>query len=211
MEKIWFTADTHFSHKNILLHCPGRSDAGGFELGDIPAHNKWLEEMWNSTVSKRDTVYVLGDFAFGPTEDAVKLLDRLKGNKILIVGNHDKTSDHIFGRFKIITHIRMQVFKKTVFDFLDEDFMVFMCHYPMVTWASKHYGSVNLHGHCHGNLDSYNEESTDLRVDVGIDGKLANYGLVDLETVYHYFKEKTEGESFHVYAKKKLEEHKMIT
>lgn len=104
----------------------------------------------------------------------------------------------------------MVTFKKSNFNFLDEDFQVFMCHYPMVTWASKHYGVVEAHGHCHGRLDDYNEATTDLRVDVGIDGKLANFNFITLEQIYRYFKEKTKGEKFIHYAMEKKNENSMV-
>ena len=42
-----------------------------------------------------------------------------------------------------------------------------------------------VHGHCHGNIDNFNESSRDLRIDVGLDGKLANYNLVSLEQLYN--------------------------
>ena len=51
--------------------------------------------------------------------------------------------------------------------------MLTLCHYPMVTWNHKPYGSIMLHGHCHGKLDEHNRLSSDLRFDVGIDGELA--------------------------------------
>jgi hypothetical protein len=46
-----------------------------------------------------------------------------------------------------------------------------------------------VHGHCHGNIDDYNLRSGDLRVDVGIDGKLAREcgGLIPLERLYEHF------------------------
>lgn len=61
-----------------------------------------------------------------------------------------------------------------------------MCHFPMLTWEHKEKGSVMVHGHCHGKVDKINEDSKDLRVDVGIDGKLANYDLVSLEKLANY-------------------------
>ena len=49
-QKIWFTSDTHISHKAILKHCPERAKVGGFEIGDVEAHDKWIIDIWNKTV-----------------------------------------------------------------------------------------------------------------------------------------------------------------
>lgn len=210
-QQIWFTSDIHAFHKNILKHCPERQKiCGAKDENDVEAWDKWMIEKWNSTISKKDMVYILGDFAFGSPESVRKFLDKLHGKKFLILGNHDKSSEHLDNYFVQITQQKLVTFKKSNFDFLDEDFQVFMCHYPMVTWASKHYGVINTHGHCHGRLDDYNEASTDLRVDVGIDGKLANFNFITLEQLYRYFKEKTKGEKFIHYAMEKKNENSMV-
>ena len=181
-QQIYIVSDLHFHHKNILKHCPVRQKiCSAKDENDVEAWDKWIIEKWNDTVNKKDIVYILGDFIFGSQESAKKVLDKLHGKKFLILGNHDKGVDKLKNYFEQITQQKLVTFKKSNFDFLDEDFQVFMCHYPMVTWASKHYGVINAHGHCHGRLDDYNEASTDLRVDVGIDGKLANFNFITLE------------------------------
>lgn len=43
-----------------------------------------------------------------------------------------------------------------------------------------------IHGHCHGKIDQINTDSKELRVDVGIDGNLANYNLISLEKLSKY-------------------------
>lgn len=207
LSNVFFTADLHFHHKNILKHCPKRGEVGGFDPEDVEAHDKWLIEKWNSTIGKKDIVYILGDFAFGPSECVKKLLGKLNGQKFLILGNHDKSSDHLNGYFKQITQMKSVTFKKSNYDFLDEDFMVFMCHYPMITWPNKHYGCVECHGHCHNRLTEYNEESPDLRIDIGIDN---GFKLWSLKDIYEYFKEKTKGEKFLKYASDKKAEREMI-
>jgi len=53
----------------------------------IPYHNTMLIEKWNNTVSENNTVFCLGDFAFGDIE---KLTKQLNGRKILLMGNHDE-------------------------------------------------------------------------------------------------------------------------
>jgi calcineurin-like phosphoesterase family protein len=193
-----------------LKHCPRRGEINGFDVDDVEAHDKWLIDKWNKTIGKKDIVYIVGDFAFGSSESVKKLLGKLNGQKFLILGNHDKSSDHLDGYFAQITQMKCVTFKKSNYDFLDEDFMVYMCHYPMITWPSKHYGCVQCQGHCHGRLDNLNEESTDLRVDVGIDSKLADFGFVSLPQLYSYFKEKSKGEKFLHYAMTKKEEKSMI-
>lgn len=210
-QKIFISSDIHFHHRNILKHCPERQAiCGAKDENDVETWDKWMVEKWNTIIGKKDIVYILGDFIFGSQESARKLLDKLHGKKFLILGNHDKGVDKLENYFEQITQQKLVTFKKSNFDFLDEDFQIFMCHYPMVTWASKHYGVINAHGHCHGRLDDYNEASTDLRVDVGIDGKLANFNLITLKQLYRYFKEKTKGEKFIHYAMEKKNENSMV-
>jgi calcineurin-like phosphoesterase family protein len=207
MTNIYFTSDLHFGHKHIIEHNPERSVKGCFEPDDLKAHDEWLIDIWNSTIEKKDIVYVLGDFSFRSPEDTIKILQKLKGIKFLILGNHDKSSEHLIGYFKQITQIKDLLFKETNFDFLKENLQVSLCHFPMVSWNIKQHGSIQLHGHCHGNLDLYNKESPDLRVDVGIDSELANYKIVSLQQVYDYMKNKTNGMPLRDYAKQSIDGH----
>lgn len=215
MNNIWFTSDTHFSHRNVLKHCKGRLKAFGIDetLDDrekVILNDEAIIKRWNSKVKKKDIVYIIGDFSFASVEQTKKILGKLNGIKFLITGNHDKSSEHLRGYFENISQIKDINFKQRNFDFLEEDFSIVCCHYPMVTWNRKHYGSVNVHGHCHGNIDDFNEASDDLRVDVGIDGKLANYDLIDLETLYHYFKGKANGKLFSEYVLEKRKDNSIV-
>ena len=67
-------------------------------------------QLWNSRVKQeKDTVYILGDLAFGEVEDKKKeknYFKRLNGNKVLILGNHDKVPDHLKCYFNHITQIK---------------------------------------------------------------------------------------------------------
>lgn len=207
---IWLTADLHFSHQNVIKHCPNRAINGVFDINDIKAHDEWLIKKWNNTIKKTDIVYIIGDFCFANREETIKLLGKLNGDKHLILGNHDKSSDHLFNYFKSISQIKEVKFKQQHYPFLKEDFDVIMCHYHMINWNRKHYGSVEVCGHSHGRLDDYNLSTPDLRVDVGIDGKLANYEFVSLEKLYKFFKEKTEGKLFADYAREKKDENMLI-
>ncbi len=78
--KIYFTADIHFGHKNIIKYC-------NRPYSDVHEMNKALTDNWNSVVSDNDIVYQLGDFAFGTFD---KYIHRLNGTIISIRGNHDR-------------------------------------------------------------------------------------------------------------------------
>lgn len=199
--KVFITSDNHIRHKNILKHCPGRMIAGGFGPYDLVSHDKWMIDTWNKTVGKKDIVYICGDFTFMSPDDAKKTLSKMNGRKFLILGNHDKSVDHLTNYFEQIIQMKEVVFKKEHWDFLEEDFRIFLCHYAMVVWPSKHYGVAMVHGHSHGRLDKYNNSHPDLRVDVGWDSELARYNLIDLETLYNFFKKKARGQKLADYAR----------
>ena len=74
--QIYFTADLHFGHTNILKHSPNRPFS---DTVDIKAHDEWLPDLWRSTVDKKDTIYILGDLTFLKSEDARHLLEKLPG------------------------------------------------------------------------------------------------------------------------------------
>ena len=80
MINVFFIADLHFGHKNIIGFCrPQFQDV--FEMADKLITN------WNKVVKPKDVVYVLGDIAFG--KDNLHYLAQMNGRKHLVMGNHD--------------------------------------------------------------------------------------------------------------------------
>ena len=138
---IWFTADLHLRHKNILQHQPARVEAMGLvDADDIDGHDRWIVDMWYDAVKRNDHVYVLGDLILADRVTSLYLLGRLKrkGVKIhLIIGNHDKSTYNLTNMFESIDYIKVVDFKASVFDFLPCDLTVAMCHYPMKSWPRK--------------------------------------------------------------------------
>lgn len=157
---------------------------GAKDENDVEAHDKWLIELWNKTVGKKDEVIIVGDFSFLSTNDTKKLIGKLNGNKTLVLGNHDNSSERMQNYFNNVSQIKERTFKASNYDFLDGNLRMYLCHFPLLSWPSKNNGAIMVHGHCHGNIDNFNESSRDLRIDVGLDGKLANYNLVSLEQLY---------------------------
>jgi calcineurin-like phosphoesterase family protein len=85
--QIWFTSDNHFWHHNIINYCDR-------PFNSAEEMNEEMIKRWNKKVKKGDLIYILGDFAYAPNNDAYKkLLEKLNGIKILVKGNHDKVSE----------------------------------------------------------------------------------------------------------------------
>ncbi len=78
----FFTADTHFNHKNVIPYCAR-------PFSDVLDMERGLIRRWNEVVRAEDDVYVLGDFSFAGVHVTSAILAELKGRKHLIRGNHD--------------------------------------------------------------------------------------------------------------------------
>lgn len=83
LSKVWFTSDTHFGHENIIKYC-NRPYPG------VPEMNTDLLINWNNTVQPDDTVFHLGDVCMGRMDESLQFVSRLNGQKVLILGNHDR-------------------------------------------------------------------------------------------------------------------------
>lgn len=83
MSKIFFTSDTHISHQNIIKYCDR-------PFSDVDHMDAELIRRWNEVVSPEDVVYHLGDVALGPIDKSLDKINSLNGQKVLIVGNHDR-------------------------------------------------------------------------------------------------------------------------
>jgi calcineurin-like phosphoesterase family protein len=141
---ILFTADNHFNHRNILKYCNRP-----FET--IEDMNFVLIENWNSVVTEKDDVYVLGDFCFKSGNNQ-EILSSLKGRKYLIEGNHDDEAIKLKG-WKWV---------KKYYELKTNGNRFTLLHYPMRSWK----GSYHLYGHCHGRLEN---DRLPKSCDVGVD------------------------------------------
>lgn len=84
--KIFITSDLHLDHTNIIKYCQR-------PFLNIEEMNKTLVDNWNNTISNKDTVYFLGDLAFGRgSKNTDYWLKQLNGKIFFIKGNHDKSA-----------------------------------------------------------------------------------------------------------------------
>lgn len=80
----YFWSDPHFFHANILRYCDR-------PFKDINEQESVLIKNYNSVVKPEDVCYWLGDAGFFRQPDQLgRILGRLNGTKILILGNHDE-------------------------------------------------------------------------------------------------------------------------
>lgn len=196
--KVFFTADTHFTHPSTLYFHPERRKAAGITLEELQEDkmkamykfDEWLIERWNATVKRQDLVYILGDFCLGNKVRTEEILSRLHGRKYLIRGNHDKSLNGLDRYFQWVGDIKEAKFNHNQYKFIepDEPFCVEMCHFPLLSWNRRPHGTCHLHGHCHNSITPFNNLSKELRLDVGIDADIADLGLVPLETVYGHMR-----------------------
>ena len=135
MSCIYVTSDWHLGHKNIH-----RWEPNGLSLDERTGK---LLENYLSVVNNRDIVWFLGDICFDL--DAIKLIQKLPGDKRIVLGNHDiergvpieqyvLTFDQVWG---------MLAYKKS-----------WLSHAPI--HPNELRGKLNIHGHVHQN--SLNDE-----------------------------------------------------
>ena len=142
-DKVWFTSDLHFWHKNICKYCNRP-----FET--MEEMNQTLINNWNSVVKEDDTVFVLGDMGFCGYDKLEPLMSQLNGKKYLIQGNHD--SDKIVFRLYEANIIEGYYKMHEVTIIGDEecpDQQLTLCHFPMIDWPNKERGAWMIHGHQH--------------------------------------------------------------
>lgn len=205
---IWFTADTHFGHGNIL-------GGGQRPFDSIDQMNARLIAAINDRVSCRDTLYVLGDFSYRTTvAEVLRLRERINCEHIrLIRGNHDKDWGLLEPPARDAARNGRGGAKRgsgsaagatavapadapfeAVLDYFElkpgvcHGTRMVLSHYPMLSWNGKRRGSIQLHGHIHADR-TYNERNCQrgvLRYDVGVDAN--GYAPVSRDDILDFFR-----------------------
>ena len=133
---IFFTADMHFYHANIIKH-------SNRPFGSLEEMHENIIARFNSKVRQKDSLYILGDAVWGSGANANEILKRLNGKKYLIRGNHDRfLNDEEFDQsiFGWVEDLTKFVYKRTKF---------VLCHYPLLEWEGYFKGSLHCYGHVH--------------------------------------------------------------
>ena len=163
--KWWFTADLHLGHANIIELCER-------PFKNIEEMDAALIDNWNSVVDGADTVVVAGDLTLGHDYERVRYLylRHLKGNVILVKGNHDH-------------YLRTAEQKRYMYNRKINGRAVYVSHYALRSWPGMNKrDSWNLHGHSHGTLEPLPNQ-----LDVGVD--VHNFYPVHYDQVEEQIKE----------------------
>lgn len=164
---IYFTSDLHFCHANIIK-------MNNRPFANVDEMNATLINNWNSVVTSRDEIFILGDFLYrGSGAQANDILRNLHGKKYLIKGNHEKyLNDRDFDR-SAFEWIRDYF----VLEYKDAQFVLF--HYPILEWANYYRKSAHLFGHVHNNDFKHPEARA---INVGSD--VNNFHPVSVDATY---------------------------
>jgi len=156
MRPIFFTADWHFFHENVMKYCDRP-----FET--VEQMNETIINNYNAKVPRNGHVYVLGDIGFAGPQKLGPLLEKLNGTKYLIRGNHDFKLKKVF----LLKHFAwVKDLYELKFEHESIRHSIMLCHYAMRVWNKKHYGAWHLYGHSHGTLP---EDKSLWTMDVGVD------------------------------------------
>lgn len=133
----YYISDLHFG-------CENKHEGRTLE------HDQIIINNWNHTVTNADKVFILGDIGkIGNNEDneyLCKCISVLKGQKICILGNHDKGLKDIRLR-QLFTEVCD--YKEIMDNYNGLSHKLVLCHYPILMWNGQHKNWLHLYGHVH--------------------------------------------------------------
>lgn len=160
-EHTFFTSDTHFGHANIIRFC-------NRPFKNVEEMDEALIENWNQVVSDDDTVFHLGDFAFGGSNVWKSIIPRLNGHINLIIGNHDRKNlrqGYMSSFGMVVPQLQIEI----------EGNPIYLNHYPFLCYGGSYRGVWQLFGHIHSGPNAEGLDISRLKTlfptqyDVGVD------------------------------------------
>lgn len=165
MSKVYFIADTHFDHKNVIKYCDR-------PFNSVEEMNNTIIKNWNEIVQDDDIVYFLGDFCLNNKNRIIEITKQLKGHKKLVYGNHDRISVSAFQEAGF-----EEVSKKPINIQVEGFGEIFLSHAP-----NYDNGMYNIHGHVH-NAGKGNDNKH-----FCVSVEMINYQPIELNSIIKYFK-----------------------
>lgn len=196
----FFTSDTHFHHRNMVVLAPhrreflspedrerwaalrGTPDRRSFRVPNdaVGRMDEAILASINAVVGEDDTLYHLGDFcAWGDDHawyrsTARSFRDRIRCRDVrLVAGNHDLRDA---AGVPLIADLFASWMEQGVVGADGHRF--FLNHYPLLSWEGCFRGVAHLHGHVHAAYTAAIPVSRPLQwaaQDVGVDAARGDY------------------------------------
>jgi calcineurin-like phosphoesterase family protein len=188
----FFTSDWHIGHQNVL-----QFDQRPFN--DLDHMHESLIRNFNVQVPAHGVTYFLGDMGLGSSGKLKEVIGRLNGTKVLILGNHDKGSNAMYGAgFDVVLNTASMMIAQQ---------KVTLSHCPLrgafrestigmhnavlfENWHGEnrhhnfslgHEGQFHLHGHIHSGPANKKARTLGRQMDVGVPAN--NYRPVGISQV----------------------------
>ena len=201
MSKIFFTADTHFGHGNIIKYCNRPFLTAADQRALDNNGGSWNDGTWKGTrssnwritqdaidmmddtmiknindmVGENDILWHLGDFAFGVRDNYVRKCEnyrrRINCKNVNIIWGNHDEPYQI-------RHLFKENHKLNDISLIDHRFRVVLCHYAMAVWDGSHRGNWQLYGHSHAGAEKWMNKFMAGRksIDVGVDNAAILFG-----------------------------------
>ena len=161
---IYFTADWHEGHENIIKYCK-RPFKNFTHMGRV------LLKNYNEVVTDDDTVYFIGDLTLRTSvyKNAIEqLVSKMNGQKHLILGNHDRLKPFDYVELGFITvHTALEL----------PEYNMVLVHDPATSAIDR--SKVFICGHVH---DLFKTQKN--VINVGVD--VWDFKPVSIETLLRY-------------------------
>ena len=193
--KLFFTADLHLGHGNIIKYCdrPFLTDEDrAAKETDAAAGIAWDRSHWrmtsaavrmmdktiidaiNAKVGTDDELWILGDFAYGIRDQYLSKCEdyrkRIRCKNVKIIwGNHDRFEiKPLFSRYYDQCSINIPG-RRT---------KIIVNHFAMAIWEGSHRGNIHLYGHSHTKAEPSLDKMMPNRrsMDVGVDNAFKLFG-----------------------------------
>lgn len=152
---IFFCGDLHIGHKNILLE--------NRPFNDLSNMKSSLISNITQTVSKDALLILVGDVCFVDKkrgiEEFINIIHSINRNIIHVCGNHDDVdlTEQVKASGYKYSFESCEVLNLSIKEYSYRQKMS-ICHYPLLVWDCKHYGSIHVHAHSHGLLKDSNPD-----------------------------------------------------
>ena len=150
-QKVFFTSDEHFGHKNVIEY-------NSRPYKSVEEMDADLIDRFNKKVPKDGFTIHGGDFSLiGGNRARVmqRYVNNLNGTHLFLMGSHDRWLNNQDAHEMVELMINKQ--------------KIVVCHYAMRVWPASHYNSWMLYGHSHGGLPSEGKS-----YDIGVDNNWYN-------------------------------------